>query len=1445
MLDRSLSPFIVLLLALTPLLLQVSFSTPPSVLPSNVPAPTLDLGKLPLSFIPNTGQLDAPVRFQVHSTNGTLAFKPDEVLLSLPGQPPAVERPLDDLPGHLQHEQTVATNRRTSSASLVRIRFNGANPSTSMTGTDPLPGMVNYFLGNEPAKWQTNVPTYGGIVYQQLYKGIDLHYDGRNAQLKGTYNVAPYADPSVIRWRYEGVGKISLDQATGDLHITTTNNSSTIVESAPVAWQEIDGQRAPVAVYYRIGTDNSIGFTLGTYDRTHPLTIDPILEYSTYLGGEHADSATSIAVDAAGNAYITGQTGSPNFPTSSALDSIGDGADAFVTKLSADGRSLIYSTYIGGRQLDASDAAYGIAVDAAGTAYVTGTTNSRDFPTVNAIQPTLNDDYSACDPQSPAYSRGCIEDGFVLKLSATGNQIIYSTYLGGTYTDQSMGIAVAQDGAVSIVGQTYSTDFPTHSALFDHRLSACLAPEISELCPDVFTAKLDSSGQNLVYSTYLGGTERDYGHGVAVDDSGNTYLTGFTNSSDFPIAHAVQPQHAGAEDIFVTKINASGTAILYSSYLGGLSSEGGLEIAVDGSHNAYITGWNHYGSFPLKNAFQSGDNYADAVVAKFDPDGNLSYSTYLGGPGQDSGSGIAVDSDGNAYITGTTESSSFPTANPIQTTINGRNDAFVTKLAPDGQKLLFSTYIGGVDMGGIYGAYNGGVAIAVDRRGSIFVAGQTYALDFPVKNAAQATHGGNLDTFVLKISDAGGGGQTDGGGGSQTTDVQVRDETNQPVPGAEVYRNGILVGSTSSTGTLSVAGLQATDTLVARKRVTEVSTAKESHNQSSNQNWAYRVYITSLDIPDNPDPKPPTVEELGQTPILTVKKSNTLIGFNIVTSMEWDADPADLIDLMLGFTKASSYLYDASDGQMLFERVTLYDNKQQWKNADYRFYADNTIQPHVGASSSPKAGQITLNNEHRAYFPRDMARRWSYAVDSSWLNPAAYPVLVHEFGHYGLDLADQYERLLWGKATCTKEKPHRETAASIMDTPFEATEFAMRGVNGLWDAECEKTRQWDERHLSDWEIITSRFKDSQSSTPRWSLQSPGKRGGVVPGPSNIPVHQWLPTSERVDEETGACHDYVVWFKDTKGDPLVNWQVVLNRKSGGPLRQGETGPGGLIEILGARNGDTITLRSSAWPFARVASTTVSCGTSNMVTTTANMPASIVINPEPVKASVRITPGTTVATITITSGTGNVRELAPHVEVTQTNSSPPVAVQLVYDNVKDVFTGWVDLDPALPQSGEIMLDAVDSQGHHQQVITPFSIFALSAGQEGEVISEDGRARLSLLPNTLSTNMSLTMAPAEMPGPVPNGWQLVGGSYEIGSETAATIGWLGLTLDVTNWSTNLLPDDTKIFSWSQALQQWMPLESTVLAEHNKVSASIPSVGTYAVFVPQRKVYIPVVVR
>jgi len=648
-----------------------------------------EYGQIPLSFEVNQGQTAAQVDFLSQGNGYALFLAATEAVLSLQKPAPAA-----------------GDGAGAPDSVVLRSIFVGANPQPQVVGLDPLAGTSNYFIGSDPAQWHTNVANYGQVEYRNLYPGVDLVFYGNQRQLEYDYVVAPGTDPGVIKLAIDGAESMTID---GQGNLVLHTSAGDVAEDAPIVYQESSGVRQPVSGQFVLEGDGQIGFALGAYDHSQPLVIDPVLSYSTYLGTGDTE-AFGIAVDTAGNAYVTGASG----------------AYVFVTKLNPTGTALVYSTFLGGANVQQG---LGIAVDTAGDAYVTGNTYSTDFPTTTGAFQT---------------SLGGQANAFVTKLNPTGTALVYSTYLGGTNIDWGFGIAVDNAGNAYVTGFSEYGDFPTTAGAFQTSYGGGDS--------NAFVTKLNPTGTALVYSTYLGSSASyDYGRGIAVDAAGNAYVTGYTDSNDFPTTTgAFQTSFGGFIDAFVTKLNPTGTALVYSTYLGGTGDDGGWGIAVDNAGNAYVTGSTESADFPTTTgAYQTTYVFVgDAFVTKLNPTGTaLVYSTYLGA-GEDAGRGIAVDNAGNAYVTGATGSNDFPTTTgAYQTTYGGGEyDAFVTKLNPTGTALVYSTYLGG--MGNDQG--NG---IAVDNAGNAYATGFTGSADFPTTTGAyQTTFGGVFDAFVTKFA---------------------------------------------------------------------------------------------------------------------------------------------------------------------------------------------------------------------------------------------------------------------------------------------------------------------------------------------------------------------------------------------------------------------------------------------------------------------------------------------------------------------------------------------------------------------------------------------------------------------------------------------------------------------------------------------------------------------
>lgn len=660
---------------------------------------------MPLYFEVNQGQAVPEVRFLAHGGRSVLLLTTQEAVLAL-------------------REAAESTT-----SALVRMRFVGSNPAAEIMGEQQLPGKSNYFVGNEPEQWRTNIAQYARVRYHGLYPGVDLVFYDRGGALEYDFVVAPGADPGQVRLRFAGAERVELNRS-GDLILHTA--AGQLVQRAPAIYQEIGGVRSKVSGGYVLENDGQVGFYLANYESSQPLVLDPVIEYARFFGGSREDEILSLAVDKKGNAYLSGETSSPDLeltskalPYNPAAFQTEANTLAFVAKLDSSGMKLIYCTYLGGSK---TAVGHNIKIDSSGNAYIGGRTEAHDFPLKNPIQASFG---------------GGSDDGFLAKLNSSGSALVYSTYIGGSAYDQGRALAVDAAGNVYLTGITESPDFPTKNPI-----QAKVGGQ-----QDTFALKVNAAGSALVYSTYLGGVGNDVGHAIAVDAAGSAYITGLSNSPDFPIAKPLQGSYRGGEgnDVIVVKVNAAGSALAYSTYLGGSKNEESRAIAVDAAGNATITGYTQSTDFPtakpVQPSFAGGSN--DIFVTQIHADGAaLNFSTYLGGSGSDYGRGLALDGSRNIYLTGYTDSRDFPTAKPFQDAYAGGSaDTIVAKLNPAGAVLLFSSYLGG-------SAYERGRGLAVDSRGGVYISGRTESKDFPVtKSFTNKYGGGPNDAYLVKVSD--------------------------------------------------------------------------------------------------------------------------------------------------------------------------------------------------------------------------------------------------------------------------------------------------------------------------------------------------------------------------------------------------------------------------------------------------------------------------------------------------------------------------------------------------------------------------------------------------------------------------------------------------------------------------------------------------------------------
>jgi hypothetical protein len=728
--------------------------------PAQTSAP---FGNLPLYF-----EADSAASFLAHGRDAQFSISPMEAQIVL---------------------------QKSGATRAVQMQFVDANPSAQIHGDSGLPGKINYLLGNDPAQWRSGMPTFAKVRVEGIYPGINLVYYGNQRQLEYDFAIAAGANPNSIAIHFHGADKISVNAQGG---LVLKLGGSEILQPKPLIYQTVDGTRREISGGYKILDAHSVAFNVGKYDRTQPLVIDPVLGYSTYFGGTLADTAWAVALDTNdGSVYIAGQTlskfatqktsfstpgafqeffekGDPFSTTNAHQDDFAGGkliGDGFVAKFDKTGTNLIYLTYLGG---DKDDLVSSVAVDAAGNAFVTGFTDSSNFPTtVNALFPKIGGVENSRNKAFPG-------DAFVAELDSGGSNLLFSTYLGGSQLDAGNGIAIDSATNIYVTGLTGSPDFPvTNAVAFQLIGSTNMFLDRLAGTNNAFVAEIGAGGSPLIFSTYLGGTNFDSGESIALDAATNIYVTGYTSSTNFPVTTKASDAvlNGGlfkkngiryfAYDAFVTKLSLSGTNLVlaYSTFLGSTNNDVGYRIACDAAGNAYVTGYSASPDFPntetnvpglyahgniTGNKKDTGASDIDAFLTKFDPNGARVYSALFGGNGDDIGYGVGLDASGDVFVVGATTSKDFPTnnvASPFRIKNAGGDDVFVTAFSTSPTNitaLLYSGYLGGK-------ANDFGYNIAVDPAGTAYIVGQTLSRDFPLTNAFQPFRNGQSDAFLTKI----------------------------------------------------------------------------------------------------------------------------------------------------------------------------------------------------------------------------------------------------------------------------------------------------------------------------------------------------------------------------------------------------------------------------------------------------------------------------------------------------------------------------------------------------------------------------------------------------------------------------------------------------------------------------------------------------------------------
>ncbi|HEY4416995.1 MAG TPA: SBBP repeat-containing protein [Verrucomicrobiae bacterium] len=715
------------------------------------------LGDLPLWF--TAGQGESPV-FMAHGRDSEISILPDGVQFVL----------------RQSAQQTTA----------ARLEFVGANPRAAISGRAEMTGKINYLIGNDATRWQLGLATFGQVQAAQVYPGVNVVYYGNQKRLEYDFDLAPGVKPEVIAIRFAGADKVAVNDR-GELIVRLAGRE--IIQHQPVAYQISGSVRHEIQAGYKMVDNHTVSFSVGHYDAHLPLVIDPVLSYSTFFGGNGVDIAWAIALDSQTNIYIAGQTlstvganGASFATTNVAFQKTFQGGsqtgDAFIAKFDSLGTNLLYCTYLGG---SSDDAAYALAVDGSGHAYVAGATESPDFPHSDSI------------PSGSTISGTIVSglniyptDAFVSELETNGSSLIYSTYLGGSSSEAAYGIALDASGDAFVTGFTYSTNFPVTAGAF--QTNCGFAYTKYYLYANAFISEIASGGNVLKYSSYLGGTNFDNGYAIAVTN-GYVTVVGSAASTNFPVTNYINqvvfntnllattniflgcylngstnPTAGLASDAFVASFTVSGTTLVprYVTMLGGSYTDTAFGVAVNGSGDAYVVGASTSPNFPnttngvnltsyaRTNAF----NLTNAFLTKIVWNGTnavINYSQLFGGYGYDAAQAVALDAAGNVFIVGstTTASNVCATTNNLFGSLKALNtgsyDLFITAFKADLSTLLYSA-----DLGGVNADLPGG--IAVDAGGNAYITGQTYSVPgFPVYNARQATPAGNLDAFLAKI----------------------------------------------------------------------------------------------------------------------------------------------------------------------------------------------------------------------------------------------------------------------------------------------------------------------------------------------------------------------------------------------------------------------------------------------------------------------------------------------------------------------------------------------------------------------------------------------------------------------------------------------------------------------------------------------------------------------
>lgn len=1343
-----------------------------------------------LHFEPNLGQTNGPAQFISRGRGYDLSLSSYGAAISIRNQ---------DNSGGDHEDSGPARDPSTlpeASYYTIHLQLEGSNPDPVARGAGELPGKANYFTGNDQANWITNIPTYARVEYKDVYTGIDLVYYGNEGELEYDFIVAPGGNPQDILLKFGNHDKLKIDEK-GSLVLDVRGKELTM--KPPFSYQDRDGTRSPVFSEYVLVSENTVGFNVGDYNPHVPLIIDPVLVYSSYLGGSGFENVQSIAVDSEGCVYVTGSTSSADFPTLSCFQC--DKApgtsdyltDVFVTKFNPEGTGLVYSTYIGGRWDDQGSS---IAVDENGRVYITGRTVSRDdpdapgtggFPIMNAYQEKIG------GPNFP--------DAFVTVLSATGNELIYSSYLGGKYEDYGTGITVDGNGSVYVTGTQFSFDFPVKNAFMEEKPGYYF---------DAFVSKLDpyrSGEESLIYSTHLGGIGDDYGNSIAVDRDGCAWVTGKAFSSDFPVtSNAIQAEKRGKNDVFVTKFAADGRSLEYSTYLGSVENDEGYDIQVDTAGYAYISGVGRDGFPTSQNVYiPSGGSF---FLCKLLPDGSdFVFSTHTPVSGK-----IAVDDLGQAYI-GATRLQSI--AYIVAINHEGSDTLYTLSLAGDGTNFIRD--------------------IAVDHERNLYIAGTTSSTDITTEGAYKTSLSGERDIFVAKfgrpedvlIVKVMQGSEIDGWFIPNTAfDIYSVDLASKDNP-----LRFIETQATDKKGLLYLPADYYYPEMPYLVRSTPLSVEAQKRNRTD-AGYMYRQHVDNLIIDNDGNVEAQFIES---EPEDTTRAwlNHTSVEFNLVVSLEWKASIDYINSLKAAFRKANNLMYDVTNGQAYIGSVTIYDDAQNWENADIRIYASNIQWPsaHVNGISKPDDGYVALPP---AFYGDNslLSLRIFYDTGPDPSRILFVTSLVHELGHYALGFFDEYQDHRGNRI-------HRDINFGFMDGLDDlegdpmSSEMSDYSQGDAIFARYSETEHYHLTRMSCWEYFAQEFSFPGDANLMATVTTPADRGitsdNVIAGPNSnlhfpdFSVGSMMVFDIRATTTTNPLRSYQMINQQTQ-QPLI---TKVNLEKGDTKRwiiHGKTTLAGQIKLFNAEAGDRIFAASRAgdqWVYygALVADNPSKKSADNAeiiemkaVSGRFNLLSGITFNafgnplyqcrPEPAFSS------------------------PPSVRVLNDDSVPE---EQVLTEVSGTYTVTLN-DPELTD-GNIFFTAPDSLGETFFVSQVAAIRNVADMGEHYYLDE---LQLRLIPNQSETTAEkIALLASDFPAPdngLPGSVLRVSDvvslqAFPEGSEIAAQIQLRYSTDSLEALGTDALT----VYKWEDG---WMPLESNVDLVYSTISAIADGPGYFAAF-------------